>query len=199
MVNTYVLIILLTFGILITLAVAALLVYKWTQKVRAEALGSDKCVVYIEIGEDVEVAHGKAYNFDPEGITYRYHWRKNTLDVLVPEDYKWSWTNGRRRIRLASPGDFIAAPWSSDKPKKQWSSEAITAAIKSHLAVQIVNSVEGANKANWLKMGLVVTVIIIAGFFVFNMMNDNRKVSTPAVTPAVEAQANPSSQIKVTK
>lgn len=158
------------------------LVLKWINKIKAEALGSEKCIVFIEIGETEEHAEGKVIGYVPgKGMVYGYYWRNTYNETIVPEDYAWRWYQGKRKIRLAAPGDGIAAPLCQADAKCQVNGGLFRDVFRARLANAMLNSFMSA--MDWTKMLLIaggIILLIVVGIIVWRSAGPKTAPLTPA-------------------
>lgn len=175
-------------GVLLIL-VAGLTLIPW-RKIGEKIFGNDptKGTIYIEFGEGVEAVHGKYFYSNEKGAMYSYTWRKINQVVGVKADYGYRWLHGRRMIRLANPGDAWASPWTRETlpADVQKSAYDLNALIKGHVGVELVRTIFGAKKQNWVIIIMIIGALLIGYYF----YNKSKPAEVP-ITPPTQQQPAP--------
>ena len=140
-----------------------------------------KGLLYIEFGEDSDCVLCQYIYSNEKGAVYSYKWRGQNLIVAVRAGYGFLYLHGRRKIRLANPGDAWASDWSNHDfpPEYQKSAADLNAMIKGHVGVELVRSIYG-KKAISMMMVLIIAGACVAGYYFYNQ---NKAAQVPEKPP----------------
>jgi hypothetical protein len=147
-----------------------------------------KALVYIEIGDaencETECVHGQFVYSNEQGAFYAYTWRGGELVISVKSGYGYKWLHGRRCLRLASPGDAWASPWTKATIPEgvQKSGYDLNAIYKGHVGVELVKSIYSNKKGISWFMILVIIVGLGIGYYFYQQQQ--KAVVPPVKTPA---------------
>lgn len=141
-----------------------------------------KAKVYVEAGEQITICKGVQFGDSSRGVVYRYQYFKIWQSVIVPLDYPYRYVLGRRQIRVlvgqpeAAPlGDFVT----SSLPV---SSGTLDAIFRANIGLQLAKTIFGKS-ANYMKMIIVVAIVIVAGYFLYQNMMPKQ---VPGQVPGIE-------------
>ena len=105
-------------------------------------------LVYVKAGNQIVAVKAKRDYVAAEGQLYLYRWLGKVCEVVVPENYGYSYFRGRRVIGVED-GKLLASPLGNASPDKLGESD-VSSLILGRTVVDLVRTITGKKSSPWL-------------------------------------------------
>lgn len=128
----------------------------------------EKCKVYVEYGEHIEVCDGRLAQEHPKGLWYRYKCFDRNMSVIVPRLYPYRFVFGARQIRVKF-GDMYPAPLGGEVKPVGFAPTALDELMQSNIGKNLGQTIHG-KALNIMSIIIVVVIVIVGGLFLYKNM-----------------------------